>query len=493
MLTSTYKWSFIERIIVQIFQLTIIIITSRYIPPKEFGAFGITAVVVSISQVFIDSGFTSALIRKKEHTQEELSSVFFTSILISIGCVSIIYFSSPFIGRYYLFPELTELLRISSIVILVNSFAIIPKVILTVRLDFKSIASSSIIAVIISGIISVTLAIHSYGVFALLMQVISYNSINIILLSFRAKWMPDLIYNFSAIKKLSHFSIKLLLSGLIDAFYQNSYTLFIGKQMSIHDVGIFSQGKRLSDIPALTITNALQRANLAETRNINEKGDKCYQQYLINSIQFSMLFMIPTMILLSIISTPLVSLLIGEKWNDSSLIISILSISGCFYPLHVLNQNILIIKGRSDLHLKLEFVKKIIGFSFLLVTLPFGLIWLCIGILVHSFLSVFINAYYSFQLIGVTIKQQLKVCIIPILIGLIGWGGESILNHLVLFFLTGYDVNHYVLSLITIIIALLSFVISYLAISFFFYKNELSKVMAKIRGKNVTVNNHPNI
>ncbi|EKY3903192.1 TPA: lipopolysaccharide biosynthesis protein [Enterobacter hormaechei] len=413
---KTYKWSFIERLTVQFLQLMIIIIISRFVTPSQFGLFGLSAVVISISQVFVDSGFSAALIRKKNQNQSELSSVFYINIVIALVCIAIIFIFSPFAELYFNVLGLSELARVASIVVLINAIAVVPKVILTTNLDFKSQASASLIAVLLSGVVSVTMAIHGYGAMALVAQIVSYNLVNTALLLFKSRWRPYLIFDSKAIRELSNFSLKLLFSGLIDALYQNLYVVFIGRFMSVYDVGIFTQGKRLSDIPALTITNALQRANLASMSRLSEESK--LKDYTIKSLKMSMFLMAPAMFLLSCIAEPLIHLMMGDKWIASGMIMTILSISGVFYPLHVLNQNILIIKGHSGYHLKLEILKKILGLSLIIITIQHGLLWLCMGIFVHALLSVFINAHYTKSLIDISIVAQMKLCMAPVLLSL---------------------------------------------------------------------------
>ncbi|EMX2837754.1 lipopolysaccharide biosynthesis protein [Escherichia coli] len=414
---KVYKWSFIERILVQLFQLIIIITLSRFLTPDDFGLFGLSAVTISIAQVFVDGGFSAALIRKKTHSDVELNSVFIINIFIALLLISLVLVCSPLIENYFNIDGLANLLNLSSLVILINAFSVIPKVVLTVNLNFRGIAESSLIAVLSSGILSIILAVNNFGASTLVFQLMIYNLINLILIIAKSKWLPRKCFDMQSVKELCNFSIKLFASGLLDALYQNIYLVLIGKLMSVHDVGIFAQAKKLSDIPALTITTALQRANLAATSKLDENDD--IKKSVLKTLQLGMFIMAPAMFFIISSSEPLVNVLLGDNWKSVSGVITILSLSGLCYPIHVLNQNILIIKGRSDLHLKLEIVKKCVGLVLIFITISHGLTWLCWGIVISSILSIFVNAYYSNNLVHVTICEQLKVCITPIFLAII--------------------------------------------------------------------------
>lgn len=473
---KTYKWSFIERITVQLFQLVIIVITSRYVSPEQFGVFGLSAVVISISQVFVDSGFSAALIRKASHSQGELSSVFYINVLIAVICISLIYVFSPYVESYLGVDGVSYLARIASIVVMINALAVVPKVILTINLDFKSQANASILAVTCSGFISVYFAVKGYGALALVIQFISFNLINAVMLTFKSKWLPNLAFDFLAVKELSNFSLKLLFSGLIDALYQNLYVVFIGSMMSVQDVGIFSQGKRLSDIPALTIANSIQRANLAAMGRLTD--DSFLREYTTKSLRLGMFVMAPAMFFLGCIATPLINLVMGEIWLDSAIIMTILSLSGIFYPLHVLNQNILIIKGRSGLHLKLEIIKKILGVVLILCAITHGLIWLCIGIFGHALLSVFINAYYTHSLIGLSLTSQMRLCLSPVFIAIFGVVLALVLRSLPLHLGDAkYD------DIKDIMFSLFSFGFVFITMIPLLHRNELNIVLKNLKDK----------
>ncbi|HDD9223718.1 TPA: oligosaccharide flippase family protein, partial [Escherichia coli] len=203
-----------------------------------------------------------------------------------------------------------------------------------VNLNFRGIAESSLIAVLSSGILSIILAVNNFGASTLVFQLMIYNLINLILIIAKSKWLPRKCFDMQSVKELCNFSIKLFASGLLDALYQNIYLVLIGKLMSVHDVGIFAQAKKLSDIPALTITTALQRANLAATSKLDENDD--IKKSVLKTLQLGMFIMAPAMFFIISSSEPLVNVLLGDNWKSVSGVITILSLSGLCYPIHVL-------------------------------------------------------------------------------------------------------------------------------------------------------------
>ncbi|MDE5308824.1 lipopolysaccharide biosynthesis protein [Providencia stuartii] len=229
--TSGLKWSAIERLVTQLVQLAVMLVLARMLGPHAFGLIGMLAVFIAVSQVFVDSGLSSALIRKLDRTEEDYSTAFYFNIVISLVCYVILYFSAPYIAEFYKQPELTSLTRVLSLVVIVNAFAIIQRTQLSINMDFKTQAKASLAAVLLSSLIAFSMAYFGFGVWSLVGQTLSYAAFNALFLNILHRWIPRLSFNIESFHQLFGFGSKLMLSGLIDSIYQNIYQIVIGKKI----------------------------------------------------------------------------------------------------------------------------------------------------------------------------------------------------------------------------------------------------------------------
>ncbi|WP_265524943.1 oligosaccharide flippase family protein, partial [Providencia rustigianii] len=218
---SGLKWSAIERLATQVVQLAVMLVLARMLGPQAFGLIGMLAVFIAVSQVFVDSGLSSALIRKLDRTEEDYSTAFYFNIVIALICYAILYFSAPYIADFYKQPELTSLTRVLSLVVIINALAIIQRTKLSINMDFKTQAKASLAAVIISSLIAFSMAYFGFGVWSLVGQTLSYAAFNAFFLNILHRWLPILSFNTESFRQLFGFGSKLMLSGLIDSIYQN--------------------------------------------------------------------------------------------------------------------------------------------------------------------------------------------------------------------------------------------------------------------------------
>lgn len=405
---SGFIWSAIDRILTQVVQLGIMLILARRLGPEAFGLIGMLAVFIAISQVFVDSGFSSAIIRKTDRNESDYSTVFIFNGIIALICYGILWVTAPSIAEFYSKPELTSLTRWLGLVVPINSLGVVQRVRLSVSLNFKAQAKASITAAMISGICAIVLAYHfDFGVWALVAQTLILSIINISLLNILDPWMPKAGFSVASFKTLFGFGYKLLLSSLLESLYANIYPLIIGKWYDATRLGYYSQANQLSSVPAMTMTNIIQRVSYPLLSNIQNNVEELEKKYL-NIIRMSCLIVFPVMTVLAIVATPMLTLLVGEKWQPAGVMVSILCAGYLLYPLHAINLNLLQVKGRSDLFLKLEIIKKIITTIILLITLPHGITALCYGIAINSYCALFINLYYTGKLSTIGFTVQLR-------------------------------------------------------------------------------------
>ncbi|MFM4828527.1 lipopolysaccharide biosynthesis protein [Aeromonas rivipollensis] len=410
LVTKTKKglqWSAIERLLTQAIQLAIMIMLARLLGPTVFGLVGMLTIFIGISNVFVDSGFSSALIRKTDHTDNDLATAFYYNILMSSLCYLALYICAPYIAEFYQQTELQSLLRVIGVTVLINAFTLIPRVKLTVVMDFKTQAKISIISVLISGAIALMMALSGYGVWSLVAQALLTATCTSLLFNFFVPWNAKGKVNKDSFSYLFGFGSKLLLSGLLEAIYNNIYQIIIGKKFSPSIVGEFTQANQLACVPAVTLTNIIQRVTYPMLSQLQKDTAKMDIVHSL-SLKLAAVFIFPLIIGLAIIAKPLLIIVLGEQWRSAANLLSILCFGYILYPIHAINLNLLQVMGRSDLFLKLEVMKKIIGVTILLISIPFGVLAMCIGFSITSYFALLLNTYYTARLTSISQWQQCK-------------------------------------------------------------------------------------
>lgn len=409
-------WTFGEVIANQGVQFVIQIFLARLILPEEFGLIGMITVFIAISNSIIDSGFSNALIREKEVNQHDYSTVFYFNLITSIVVYVILYFSSPTISVFFAQPKLSLILRVLAITIIINAFGIIPRAILTRKINFKAQMIINISSSLVSGFIAIILAYKGFGIWSLVFRTIIMQFMQALMLSIVNKWRPSLVFSKNSFEKLFGFGWKILVSGLIDTIYNNLYYMVIGKMYSASDLGYYTNAQKLRDIAATSISTAVQKVSypvLSCMQNEEEVLKNMYKKIIKSSVYITF----PVMFGLAIVAKPLILLLFGDNWSQSIIYFQILCLAGMLYPLHAINLNILQVKGRSDLFLKLEILKKCVAITLIAISIfskwgIIGLIWMKV---VSSVIAFFINSYYSKSIIGYSTLNQIRD-ILPVLI-----------------------------------------------------------------------------
>lgn len=407
-------WSSIERFSVQFIQLAIQILIARILTPEDFGIIGMLAIFLAIAQSFIDSGFSNALIRKIDRTEVDNSTVFYFNVVVGIVAYLILYVSAPVIARFYSIPLLIPVTRVLSLGIFLNSLSIVQRAILTAQIDFKTQAKASLIAVVVSGIVGLYMAHNGYGVWALVWQAVLNYAINTVMLWVLTGWMPILSFSISSFKEMFGFGSKLLLSGLLDTIFKNIYTIVVGKVYSSGELGFYTKASQFSQFPSSNLTGIMQRVTypmLCDFQSEEERLRSVYRKYL----RLSAYIIFPLMIGLAAVAHPLLVVLLTDKWESAVILLQILCVAMMWYPIHAINLNLLQVKGRSDLFLKLEIIKKTILVVILCITIPMGVSWMCVGQIVSSLIALVINTYYTGKLIDLGFLKQMKDLIPAIL------------------------------------------------------------------------------
>ncbi|MCE4935499.1 lipopolysaccharide biosynthesis protein [Aliivibrio fischeri] len=410
--TDSLKWSAIERLVTQMVQFAVMLFLARLLGPDAFGLIGMLTVFIAISQVFVDSGMTSALIRKLDRTEQDFSTAFYFNIIVALLCYLLLYLLAPSIAHFYGQLELTSLTRVLAIVVIVNGFCVIQRAKLTIRMDFKTQAKASLLSVAISSIVALTLAYMEFGVWTLVGQSISSVICNALFLNVLHPWRPKGKFSRHSFLELFGFGSKLLISRLIDSFYQNIYQLIIGKQFNSIDVGFFTQANQLVKTPTTTLTAIIQRVTYPMLSSIQDQSERLNATYLL-TLRLSALVIFPLIIGLAVTADLLIPVILGKLWQPAAILVLILSFGLVLYPIHAINLNYLQVKGRSDLFLKLEVIKKLITTVILFFSVPNGVIAICLGMAIQSHFALVINTYYTGKLGNLGFVRQIR-CLAPI-------------------------------------------------------------------------------
>lgn len=398
-------WSTIERFSMQGVQFLLGIIMARLLTPDDYGLIGMIFVFISISQVFIDGGFTNALIQKQNRNETDFSTVFYVNLVISILFYVILYTTAPLIAQYYEQPLLTDLTRVYSINLILNSLVAVNRTKLMIAVDFKTQTKISFTAALISGFIGVVCAYSGFGVWAIVIQALVAAVLNIILSFYFVKWIPLWTFSIKSFKSLFSFGSKLLVSSLISNVYNNLYVFVIGKKFSTYSLGLYTRADHFAHFASNNLGSILSRVSfpvLSQIQDDNERLINAYRKY----IQMSALIIFPIILGLCGIAKPLILILLSEKWIDCVILLQILCFAYLWNCITTINLNLLNVKGRSDLVLRLEIIKKSIAFTILFISIYFDLIVICLGSAVYSLIAFYSNTYYTKRILNYGFKKQ---------------------------------------------------------------------------------------
>lgn len=405
--TSGFLWNAIDRFSAQIIQLVVTILLGRLLLPEIFGLIGMLSIFISISQTFVDSGMASGLIQKKDRTPVDYSTVFIFNLVISSLVYLILYFSAPFIADFYNEPSLIILTRVLSLSILIGAFSIVQRTRLNIELDFKSLTKVNLLAVFISSITAIILALLDYGVWALVAQQLMSVSVAVVLLWMLSKETLPLKFSLSSFRELFGFSSKILIQRVYGTIFQNIYNIALGKFYTAATLGYFTRAKSFTTMSSGIIADILQKVSYPLLSSIQDDKTRLISVYS-RIIKMTAFITLPCMTVLALMADPIILILLGEEWTGAIVLLQWLALAQITYPIAAINMNILNVVGRSDLFLKIDLVKMPMTIISLIITIPIGVEAIVIGVFTTSYIAFFINAYLPGKLFGYGALKQLK-------------------------------------------------------------------------------------
>jgi O-antigen/teichoic acid export membrane protein len=380
---------------------------ARVLTPADYGLVGMISVFTAISSQFINSGFSQALVRKQNRTATDLSSVFYFNTIVAIFFYLLLFFCAPLIADFYHEPKLVAVTRVSALSLIIGGFTAVQGTLFNARLDFKTSAKASIIATVLSSIVGLSMAYSGYGVWAILISGLVNSATSSALLWFNSQWRPQLIFSFASIKELFSFGSKLLASAILETIYSNVYSLVIGKVYSASTLGHYSRARGFASLPSSNLTSVLQRVTYPMLCTIQDEDERLASVYR-RLLKLSAFVIFPCMVGLAALANPLILTLLNKQWTFTITLLQIVCFSMMWYPIHSINLNLLKVKGRSDLFFRLEVWKKILGVAVLIISVPMGIIAMCVGSVISSLICLVINTYYTGKLINVGYFKQMR-------------------------------------------------------------------------------------
>lgn len=401
-------WNFIGTSANKIIQFAITLVLARLLTPSDYGLIGMLGFFIGIANTFIDSGFSSALIQHKDRKNEDYCTVFYVNFGMSCLMYGILYISAPWIAGFYNHPILVNIIRVYSLTLIIGALTAINNVQLTIDLNYKTSTLVSSIAALMSGITGIVFAYLSYGVWALVIQQIVFALLKTGLLFYYVKWVPSLSFSIESFRKLFGYGSKLLGASLISTIYSQMYPLVIGKQFPSSDLGYVTRAQNFNEVITANITNIFGQVAfpvLARVQDDDQTLLRMYNKYM----HMSSFVIFPLVLFLCGIAKPMILFLLTEKWAPCILLLQILSFGYLWEGIIKINLNLLYVKGRTDLVLKLEIIKKSIAFTILIVSIIIGnLIVFCIGMTLYSFIALYLNTLYTKKLLDFGFLKQIK-------------------------------------------------------------------------------------
>lgn len=465
---SGLLWKFAERTGAQAITFILSIILARLLSPSDYGAIAILLVFITIADVFVNAGFGSALIQKKDADNLDFSSVFYFSFLFSVFIYAVIYLAAPFVADFYNMPVLQSTLQVLALRIPVAAINSVQQAYVSRNMQFKKFFYSTLSGTAASAVVGITMAYNGYGIWSLVGQYLSNAVVNTIVLFSVINWRPQLMFSFQRLKSLFSYGWKLLLSGLLDTGYQSLNSLLIGKFYTPADLAFFDTGKKFPMVIVNNINSSISSVLFPALASEQDEPEKV-KAHTRKAIQISSYIMWPMMLGMAACADSIVSLVLTDKWLPAVPYLQIACITCGLWPIHTANLQAINAMGRSDIFLKLEIVKKIVGISILMFTIQYGVLAIALGGIFGGIIGTFINSYPNGYLLKYSYMEQIKD-ILP-----------SVILALFIAVIIKCFNNYFENSVSLLIVDILLFITLYILISYLINNKEFNYIINTIK------------
>ncbi len=400
-------WSAFDKIVGSGISFILGVVLVRILMPADYGLIGMLAIFFAISELFVGSGFSSALIQKNDRTEIDFSTIFYFNLVIGVVFYIILFFAAPFIANFYNTPQLTIITRVLSLNIIINALSLVPETRLSIAINFKIPAIIALLSIILSGTLGIIAAYKGLGVWALIIQSSTRALIRTSLFFILNKWKPLKSFSWQSFRQLFKYSSNLLMAGFAATVVNNIYSVMIGKIFSARDLGYYTNAKQFPEFFSTSITSVLQGVTFPILASLQDERVRMISVYS-RLMRFVVLFVIPALTLLALLTEPFIRYFLTVKWLPIVPLMQWLCFARMITPISALNMNILNAIGRSDLYLRVDISKMPITIIILVITIPMGLQAVVIGHFLMSLLAYFINAYYPGKMFDFGALRQIR-------------------------------------------------------------------------------------
>lgn len=405
--TRAVGWSAVDVFVRNGLSFLVIIFLARILSPADFGIIAMLGIFFSIASLFVDGGFSEALIQRQHVSHLDESSIFFFNLLMGFLIALLMCVAAPWIASFYNQPILRDITYVMALNLVINAFGSVHMAILTKKMDFKVIARAGVMATVISGSLAVMAALLGLGVWSLVLQTLSASLLLTAMLWIWHPWRPMWMFSLKSIRSFFGFSGYLMLSGVMYRVYENIYAMIIGKMYMPQDAGFYTQAQRLQQLPVTMLTSIVSRVAFpAFSASADDKAKLV--RGLRKALGLTMFMSVPIAIIFLLLAEPLVLMLFGEKWRAAASVLQVLSFVAMVLPLQMLNISMLKALGRTDLNVRVMVIKFVTGLSLLMFASPFGLVAIAWAFVCSNVINLFVNTYYTRILLDYGTIKQLK-------------------------------------------------------------------------------------
>lgn len=400
-------WSAADAFLGQGVTFIVGLVLARLLTPEEYGLIGIVTIFTTVLLGFVDCGFGNALIRKQDVTDDDYNTMFIVNMIMSVLMYTFLFIGAPFISRFFDRPQLIPLIRVTGLLLIIQAFSIVQNTILTKRIDFKTKTKASVISAVSSGIVGIIMALTGFGVWSLVGQQVFRQIVYSLCLWLFNRWWPSFIFSINSLRYMWGFGWKLMVSGFIDRLWTQLYQVVVGKFYNPAMLGQYTRAEQYSSIFSSNISSIVQRVSYPVLSSIQDDKERMINGYR-RIIKTTMFITTIIMISMAAVAEPLIYCLIGPQWHIAATFLPFICLNMSFYPLNVINLNMLQVQGRTEIFLYLEIIKKTLAVGPICLGVFVDIYWMLIGSIILGFICFFLNSYYTGRSLGYTPWAQLR-------------------------------------------------------------------------------------
>ena len=401
---SSFIWRYAERFGAQFITLVVSIVLARLIAPEAYGTIALIQVVIAIMQVFVDSGMGNALIQKLDADDGDFSTVFIFNIFLCVVVYLVVFFLSPVIARFYNDLSMIPVIRVLGITILISGVKNIQQAYVSRQMLFKKFFFATLFGTLLSAVVGIAMAYAGFGIWAIVGQHLTNTIVDTIVLWFTVKWRPKLYFSLEKFKRLYGFGWKMLVSALLDTGYNNLRSLVIGKMYTKADLAYYDRGKQIPNIIVSNVNSSIGSVLFpALAKEQNFKG--AVKAHVRKGIRVSSYVMWPMLMGIAACAEPIIRILLTDTWLPAVPFVQIACLTYGFWPIYTTNLQAITAMGRSDIFLKLEVIKKVLGIIILLVSMRYGVLAIALFGILSSIISIFVNSWPNKKLLDYSTKE----------------------------------------------------------------------------------------